>query len=146
MEQRTSWETNNYSAGKGCPMFYENQIIYYIVYNSPPISYNLNQTNSIHTSLSHYFSKLHFNIIFPSTQTHPCCSLPSLKIVRLQLCMHLFPMRTTCPAHLTHLGFIALIMFSRIRTMNIVIVQFLHSLATAQLWSTIYVQYAPNKS
>jgi len=81
------------------------------VHRTPPAVPILNQMNSLHNS-SHYFLKIYFNFTLLSTLMSSAWSLPfrfSYEIFR-----HLYlPMCSTCPASLTLLVFISLIIFGK---------------------------------
>jgi hypothetical protein len=67
MEQSTTWEVDNRSAGQKIPRFLWNPKFHYRVHNAPldPI---LNHFNPVH-SVTPYFLKVHFNIILSTLRS-----------------------------------------------------------------------------
>jgi hypothetical protein len=76
MEQRPSWEANSFSASQEITRILRNEKVQYCIHNSPPPVPILTQISPVHRPPSH-FSKIHFNIILPST---PGCSKWSLSL------------------------------------------------------------------
>jgi hypothetical protein len=75
MEQSTSSEANGHSASQQIPLLLRNPKVRYRVYKNLPLVPSLIQMNPAHTFTPH-FTKIHFNIIFPSTPKSSAWSLP----------------------------------------------------------------------
>jgi hypothetical protein len=75
MDLNPSWEATSCSATQEIPTFLRNQKAYLRVHESPLLDSLRSQMNLIHTPS--YFSKMHFNIILPSTSMSPYCFFPS---------------------------------------------------------------------
>ena len=79
IEQSPSWEANKSSATHEIPRVLWNQKVHYRFHNSPPPVPTLSHVDSV---LAHtQFSKIHFNIILPSTP-RPSKWSPSPKLRR----------------------------------------------------------------
>jgi hypothetical protein len=66
MDLSRSWEAANCAAAQKLPNILWNPKVHYRVHKIPPLVSILNQINPIHT-ISSYLSKIHFNIVHPST-------------------------------------------------------------------------------
>jgi hypothetical protein len=64
--------------------------IYYCLHKSSPLHHIFCHINSIHTTMSHFFT-LHSNIVLPLTLLLPCCLFSSY--FRLERCMHFLSSR-----------------------------------------------------
>ena len=66
MEQSPSWESKRFSASQEIPRILRTQKVYHRIYKSTPLASVLSQIDPVLAPSSH-FSKIHFNIILPST-------------------------------------------------------------------------------
>jgi hypothetical protein len=69
MEEQISWEANSHSASREIPRLLCNTNVHNRVHKSPSLVSILSQMNPIHYTL--YFSKIHLNIVLPSTPNFP---------------------------------------------------------------------------
>jgi hypothetical protein len=74
MGRNPSSEAISCSATYKFPNILMNPIVHYRVRNSRPLVSILSQINLVNTTL-YYLSKIHFNIIPPSTYTLPICMI-----------------------------------------------------------------------
>jgi hypothetical protein len=68
MELSHSSEAVNRSATQEFPNILRDQMVHYRVHKSPRLAHFMSQINPVHTTQS-YLSKIHSNIIIPSTPT-----------------------------------------------------------------------------
>ena len=98
MEQRPSWEANQFSASQEIPCILWNPKVHYHIYKSSPTCTILSYVNSVHTP-TFYFLKSHFNICSYLCLGFPSCLFPSgfsTKTLYTPLPAHI---SATCPAH-----------------------------------------------
>jgi len=87
-----------------------NSKVHYRVLKTSPLVPDLRQMNPVHT-LPPYFSKIHSNIIFPSTASLPSGLFPSGFPTEILYTLLIYLLRGTCPAHIILLDFVTLIVF-----------------------------------
>ena len=97
MEHSPSWEANSSSVSQQIPYILWNPKVHYHVHNWPPV-HILSQINSIHNLLNE-FCKINFNIIHPSTPSHPSGLFPSGFSSKTPYSPLLSPIHAACPSH-----------------------------------------------
>jgi hypothetical protein len=103
-----SWEDANCAATQELPNILWRPKVHYRDHNSPPLTPILTQINPTHISPL-YLSKMHFNIIHPPTSSTSQWSLSFWFSHQYHICIHLLPIRATCPAYLILFHYIILI-------------------------------------
>ena len=100
-----SWDANCFAASQEIPRISRNLKVHYRTHKRPPPVSIWGQPNPVHIPTSHLL-EIHPNIIHPSMPRSPQWS-PSLRFPH-QDPIHTLssPIRATCPAHLSLLGFI----------------------------------------
>jgi hypothetical protein len=69
------WKADSHSASQEIPRLLRNSKVHYRVHNNPPLVLVQNHMRPLY-NFSHYFPKIHSNIIFPSTPRSSEWSLP----------------------------------------------------------------------
>jgi len=94
MEQGPSRETESHVANQEISHLLRNPKVQYYVHRSPPLVPILNKMYPVH-NFPHYFSKIYYNIIFPSMTMFSEWSPP----------FRFLDENTACISHLTHAGY-----------------------------------------
>jgi hypothetical protein len=126
MELTPSWEAANCAATRELPSILWNPEVHHRVHIRPSPVPILSQIDPIHTTPS-YLSKIHFNIVHPSTSWSPSGLLPSGYPTNILYAFLLSLVRAACPAHLILLHLITLIMLGEeYKLWNSSLCSFLH--------------------
>ena len=129
MEQRPSWEANQFSASQEIPCILLNPKVHYGIHKCPPPVLILSQLDPVHTLISH-FLKIYLTIILPFTPG----LFPSGFPIKTLYTALLSPIRATCPTYLILLDFITrTILGEEYRSLSSSLCSFLHSPVTSSL-------------
>jgi hypothetical protein len=109
MELSPSWEAANCAATRELPSILWNPEVHHRVHIIPPPVPILSQIDPISTIPSS-LSKIHFDIVRPSTSWTSQWSLSFWLSYKYPICIPPLPLRAACPAHLILLDLITLIM------------------------------------
>jgi hypothetical protein len=107
MEQGPSWEANNQSANQEIPRLSWNPNVHYRFHEKPPPAPILSHVNPVHTSPLLFPIILHLGLRLPSGL------FPSVFPIKIFYAFLISHMIATYPAHLLHLNFINVIIFSK---------------------------------
>jgi hypothetical protein len=112
----------------------------------------LSQMNPVHTTPS-YFSKIHLNIIFPPTSRYFYWSRSFWLSHQNPICISLRPMHATCPAHITRLDSIILVILgedtswlspqTRVRGQAVTLLISTQEITGSNLGQSAYYSYYP---
>ena len=132
MEHSPSWEANSSSVNKQIPYILWNPKVHYHVHSWPPVLI-LSQINSIHKLLNK-FCKINFNIIHPSTPSHPSGLFPYGFYTKTPYTPLLSPTRAACPFRPILIYLITQILFDEAyRSWSSSLWSLLHSPVTSSL-------------
>ena len=145
MEQSPSREANRFSASQEIPRILWNPKVHYRTNKSPPPTHILSHIDPVHALTSH-FLEIHPSDILPSTPGSSNYLFPSGFPTKSLYTPHVFPIRTTCPAHLIILDFIIrTVVGEEYRSLNTSLYSFLHSCYLVLLSPRYYPQHPIRK-
>jgi hypothetical protein len=140
LELSPSWEAANCAATEEFPSVLWNPKFHYLVHKSPPLVPIPSQINSIYT-IPPYLSKIHFNIVRPSTSWSFQWSLSFWISHQYPTCIPSLPHScyVPCPSHppwLDHSNYI----WRRVQVMKLLITQFS---PTSHNFISLWSKYSP---
>jgi hypothetical protein len=142
MELSPSWDPANCAATQEIPSVLWNPKVHYRVHKSPPLVPTQNQINPIRT-IPPYLSKIHLNIVHPSTSWSSQWSLPLWISHQYPICIPLLPHSyyKPCPSHPPWLEFYS----TRKKEVHVVVLRHSYCAHSKSTLAWKYVHYDGQK-